>query len=377
MCSDGVFWEHSWALIKPTFARTQIADLHLSTFDRHVRRLVGLIPVDGSTIDIQPLFARLALDSSTEFLFGESVGCLAPVTVSAEYQDFLNAYNCGQMVVGKRFQLPHWNALPCDRRFWRSCEVAHAFVERYIARGLDKLIDPLSRKSTPERFVLLHELLRQTKDLKDVRNQPMNIFLPAHEATGVALTNVFFQLARHSRVYTKLRKEINAAGHDDEPWTFERLKGARYLQHTISETFRLNPTIWTTIRIALGDTLLPMGGGSEMPKAPVYVRQGDVITFSLYALHRRKDLFGQDADSFRPERWETFRPSPWSYMPFSGGPRMRPGQNLVLAEVAYTIVKMLQTFKGIQNRDPVFEIVEVYKLNTDSKNGAKVAFTKS
>lgn len=53
-----------------------------------------------------------------------------------------------------------------------------------------------------------------------------------------------------------------------------------------------------------------------------------------------------------------------------------PRQNLALTEVAYTTVKVLQAFKTIENRDPVFEFMEVYKLTTDSKNGAKVAFTR-
>lgn len=109
MCSDEAFWEYSRSLIKPTFTRTRIADIHLLAFDAHVSGLVDLIPSDGSTVDLQPLFARLALDSSTEFLFGESVGSLAPDSISGRAQDFLNAYNYGQMIVGRRFQLPHWN----------------------------------------------------------------------------------------------------------------------------------------------------------------------------------------------------------------------------------------------------------------------------
>ncbi|KAI4114096.1 MAG: hypothetical protein LQ338_008053 [Usnochroma carphineum] len=376
MCSDGAFWEHSRALIKPSFTRTQIADIHLSVFDAHVSRLVDLIPADGSTVDLQPFFARLALDSSTEFLFGESVGSLAPDTVSERDQEFLNAYNYGQLMVGRRFQLPHWNILTWNWKFWMSCRTAHAFVDRYITKSLEELHNLPPQAPAPERFILLHELLRNTKDVTDVRNQLMNVFLPAHEATGVALTNVFFQLARHPSVYARLRKEILHAAGDGDSWTFERLKSLRYLQHVIHETFRLNPTIGTTIRVALHDTILPTGGGLGGSKAPIYVEKGDVFTCSLYALHRRRDLFGEDADAFRPERWEVLRPPPWSYMPFSGGPRVCPGQNLALTEVAYTIVKMLQVFKAIENRDPILEFVEVYKLTTDSKNGAKVAFMR-
>ena len=52
---------------------------------------------------------------------------------------------------------------------------------------------------------------------------------------------------------------------------------------------------------------------------------------------------------------------------------MCPGQNLALTEVAYTIVKILQSFKTIENRDPVFEFVEVYKITTNSGNGAEVS----
>jgi hypothetical protein len=42
-------------------------------------------------------------------------------------------------------------------------------------------------------------------------------------------------------------------------------------------------------------------------------------------------------------------------------------------EVGYTIVKMLQTFKETENRDPVQEVIQVYKITTTSRNGAKVA----
>ncbi|KAL9044142.1 MAG: hypothetical protein Q9214_002700, partial [Letrouitia sp. 1 TL-2023] len=229
-------------------------------------------------------------------------------------------------------------------------------------------------KCYPKRFVLAQELIEKTKDENDVRNQLLNIFLPAHEATGVALTNVFFHLARNPTVYVKLRKEIYNASCNGQLWTFERLKNLRYLQNVISETFRLNPTIGTTVRMALRDTILPTGGMSpNSDKSPIYVNKGDIITFSLYALHRRKDLYGDDADTFRPERWESFKPPFWGFLSFGGGPRVCPGQNLALTEIAYTMVRLIQTFRTIENRDPVMEFIEVYKITTDSKNGAKVA----
>lgn len=55
--TDGAFWSHSRALIRPTFARTQIFDF--GSFEKHLRRALAILPGDGSTIDLQPIFKRL------------------------------------------------------------------------------------------------------------------------------------------------------------------------------------------------------------------------------------------------------------------------------------------------------------------------------
>ena len=55
--TDGRLWEHSRALIRPVFARKQIANL--KSFEKHVNRMIELVPRDGSTVDLQPLLKRL------------------------------------------------------------------------------------------------------------------------------------------------------------------------------------------------------------------------------------------------------------------------------------------------------------------------------
>ena len=378
MCSDGASWEHSRALIKPTFARTQIADLHLDSFGIYVQRLIDLIPKDGSTCDLQPLFARLALDSSAEFLFGESVEALDPQLTSSSAKSFLAAYDYGQSGVGRRIQLPQFNFLTTDRRFWEACKIAHDFVDRQVQKVLLLSSQKRHNEKKPRRYVLIHELLQETGNLLDIRHQLLNVFLPAHEAIGVALTNIFFNLARHPLVYSKLRKEILNANLSPCNLTFERLKSFKYLQFVISETFRLNPTIGTNSRMALKDTILPAGGGSSgSGTSPILVRKGDIVVFGFYALHRQPKIFGDDVDIFRPERWEKLKPPHWSYLPFGGGLRVCPGQQLALTEIGYCLVRLVQAFERVENRDPVMGFVEHYKITTESKNGAKVAVIPS
>jgi hypothetical protein len=55
--TDGELWKHSRALVRPTFNRTEIANLNL--LGGHVDRLLQQLPVDESTVDLQPLFSRL------------------------------------------------------------------------------------------------------------------------------------------------------------------------------------------------------------------------------------------------------------------------------------------------------------------------------
>ena len=93
---------------------------------------------------------------------------------------------------------------------------------------------------------------------------------------------------------------------------------------------------------------------------------------SLHALHRLALCFASDrAEEFVPERWETVKPG-WNYLPFLGGPRICPGRQLALTEVAYVLARLAQEWKVIECRDEVSEWVEEMKITASSKNGVKV-----
>ncbi|KAL3297920.1 Cytochrome P450 [Colletotrichum asianum] len=106
-------------------------------------------------------------------------------------------------------------------------------------------------------------------------------------------------------------------------------------------------------RRALVDTTLPCGGGPD-GTSPVFVPAGTEVNFSTHVLHRRKDLWGPDADEFVPERWEAKRGAAgaaWHFAPFNGGPRICIGQQLALTEAGYVVVRMLQRYEGVEGLD--------------------------
>jgi cytochrome P450 len=86
------------------------------------------------------------------------------------------------------------------------------------------------------------------------------------------------------------------------------------------------------MRQALKDTILPKGGGRG-GKAPIFVRKDEAVSYCVYAMQRRKDLYGEDANDFRPDRWDPdVADGPdlthinWGYLPFNGGPRICLGR---------------------------------------------------
>ncbi|ORY13521.1 cytochrome P450 [Clohesyomyces aquaticus] len=370
--SDEPIWSRMRPLIKPTFTRTQIADREL--FDVHVERFLNLLPKDGSTVNLRPLFERLILDASSEFIFGESFDSLLGDS-KIDASRFIECFNYAQTGIGKRIVFRKMSFLIRDQKFWDSCKLVHDYTRRHVERALQQEKERVGTRKieaddvdSKKKYILVHELAKETNDTDVLCSQLLNVFFAGRDTPGVALTNTFFALARHPRVWAKIRQEVQGLAPED--LSFEKLKSLRYVQHSINEALRLYPPVASNSRVCLRDTVLPTGGGPG-GSAPVYVSQGDTTTINFYTINRRTDIYGSDAEEFRPERWQTLRTT-WEFLPFGGGPRHCPAQQLALFWISYVLVRMALKIKELRNRDEVEGFVEDLKLNMESKNGAKV-----
>ena len=93
---------------------------------------------------------------------------------------------------------------------------------------------------------------------------------------------------------------------------------------------------------------------------------------NLWGLHHDPEIWGDDVDLFRPGRWEG-RKSLWEFVPFLGGPRICPAQQLVLTQAIYVLCRLVKEFPGgIENRDETVGYVERTKITTESRNGVMI-----
>jgi len=104
----------------------------------------------------------------------------------------------------------------------------------------------------------------------------------------------------------------------------------------------------------------------------MFCAKGDIVHCNRYLMHRDRDIWGADAEDFRPERWEHARPM-WGFVPFGGGPRICPAHVMVDTECSYAIFRILQKFKAIEPRDNE-PYTAVMRVGPSNKNGCKVAF---
>jgi cytochrome P450 len=150
-------------------------------------------------------------------------------------------------------------------------------------------------------------------------------------------------------VLHRLRKEINEVLGDEQNITRPHIRSMPYLDCVLKEVLRIYPPIPANLRFATKTTILPRGGGPN-GRSPVLIRKGWGITYAPYLMHRRVDLYGEDANLFRPERWEDdkLKGIGWGWLPFNDGPRVCLGKDLALMEASLAISRIIQAFPNIK-----------------------------
>lgn len=295
-------------------------------------------------IDCLPWFNYLAFDIIGDLAFGAPFGMLANGADVAEIRsspDSPPVYASAIEILNRRGEVsaalgclprlkPYAEWLP-DPFFCKGLNAVQNLTGIAIARVKSRIENPLDEQR--------RDLLARLMEARDDNGEPLG----REELTAEALTQLIAgsdttsnsscalmnYLARTPRVLRKLQSELDAAIPDGTAVpTYETVRDLTYLGWVIDEALRHH----CTSGIGLPRQVPPSSPGVTM--LGHHFPPGTVLSVPTYTIHHSKEIWGQDAEEYRPERWEKVTPRQKNaFIPFSHGPRACVGRNVAELEM--------------------------------------------
>lgn len=192
-----------------------------------------------------------------------------------------------------------------------------------------------------EKRNFIDQLILNDKKFSDeeIHDHLYTLVAAGYETTSLQVTYTLLLLAMHQdeqdKVYREILETFSLALTTVDT---EKLEKMKYLDLVIKESMRLLPPVPLVGRETLEDFEL-----NEL-----VVPQGVTLVINFFNLHRRKDIWGEDAAAFKPERFLPENESqrhPHSFLPFSEGPRNCIGKNYATLAIRTILVKFLHKYK--------------------------------
>lgn len=179
-----------------------------------------------------------------------------------------------------------------------------------------------------------------------VISETVGLLIGGHETSAATAAWYMIWLLKNPQVMQNIRAEVKdsiAAEGGFDPLKIAELP---YLTATLNEAQRLTPSAIGTVRWLTEDTQI----------GPLLLPAGSCVLPCTYLTQRRKDIFGDDAEEYRPGRWlenGKVRFGPNEYFPFGGGRRACVGMNqarqqlrIIFAEFARRVTFASEHSKG-------------------------------
>ncbi|XP_046621117.1 uncharacterized protein LOC124305582 [Neodiprion virginianus] len=350
-------WEVHRKLIQPSFNSIALKSF-VEIFSAQTAILVKKMErhLDGPEFEIHKYLSLCTFDVICETAMG--INLEAQTKENCDYGEAADKVIAG---ITKRSLSP-W--LYPDFIFYRTrlgkdqqknIKFLHGFVDDVIRAKKERISQCTSQRESVgnkqdaansllnHREILIDNLIKlsnHNKILTDemVREEVDTMMVAGSDTTTVVGSFVIMMLASQPGVQEKAYQELcdifggNAADDDngEPPVTSEVLVRMTYMERVIKETMRLFPIGPLLFRKATDDLDL---GNCTVPK-------GSTVALNIIAVHRNEkywpDPLKFDPDRFLPERFA--QQEPFSYLPFSGGPR-----NCIGSKYAMMLIKTFTT----------------------------------
>jgi cytochrome P450 len=332
LTSEGDFWRKQRRLAQPAFHKEKM-DALAKTMSDAAGDLIAQwknIADSGGEINILEEMNTITLDIVAKALFGADI--------HGNIEEIRKAITISNEFAIKRImrliRLPLWVPIPSHIIFNKHSKKLNDIIYGIIDQ----------RRKTPGKH---HDLLSMLLEAKDeetgermtdeqLRDEVMTIFIAGHETTAIALSWMWYLLAKNNEAEEKAHIESKQTLNGGLP-DLHHIRELKYVRNVIEETMRLYPPAWIVGRRPLKDDRI----------GEYHIAKGCNVLLSTYGIHRHPDYW-KNPDKFDPERFSEENQKnihKYAYFPFGGGPRLCIGNNFALMEAQIITATVLQHFK--------------------------------
>jgi cytochrome P450 len=360
LTTHGEAWRTQRRLIQKGFDRKQLDALSsimqdslgesLRDFDRQVH--------DGP-VDIYPQLMKITFAMVARSLFG--------ARLKDEDIDLVSHTICTvqEFIVRQTLQpyLNPWFAASGELRRHENMRTrADAVLLEYIKK----------RRNEPPGNDLLQTLMdaRYTdgEGMSDelILSESMQLLVAGHETSSNALSWLLYLLSSRPDCLERVRQEFDSVlggaplSHGDIP-KFE------FATQVIQEALRLYPPFWMIDRMAVADDLV----------GDVAIPSGSMVIVYVYGAHHAP-RYWQNPENFDTERFTKANDklrTPFTYLPFGGGPRGCIGGNYAMLQILMILSDLLRKYDFQLTPGQTIEARPMVILRP--KHGIRMTFTNT
>ncbi|CAJ2637218.1 unnamed protein product [Trifolium pratense] len=283
----------------------------------------------GAQVDLQDVFNRFTFDITCTFTFGFDPNCLPNKFSELREIAYQNSLPLMEEVMLYRHFIPtwlwklqKWLNVGQEKKF----KVAQENIDRFLYERISTYSNRRGEEMDECYFDLLKELTKEgygrgEMSEKYMRDTAITLLIAGNSTISSGLSWFFWLVSTHPVVQARIIQEIkeNCLTQYDNCISSreEDLNKLVYLHGALCEALRLYPPIPFEHICSVKSDILPSGD---------HVSQNTRLMYSLYAMGRMEQIWGEDCMEFKPERWLSDKghiihvPS-YKFIAFNTGPR--------------------------------------------------------
>jgi cytochrome P450 len=199
-----------------------------------------------------------------------------------------------------------------------------------------------------------------------VLSESMQLLVAGHETSSNALSWLLYLLSSHPDCLERIRQEFDSVL-GEAPLSYCHVPRFEFASQVIQEALRLYPPFWMIDRMAVADD---RAGDMMIPR-------GSTVIVFVHGVHHAS-RYWQDPERFDPERFtKTSEKShtPFTYLPFGGGPRGCIGGNYAMLQILMILSALVRRYDFQLSPGQTIEARPMVILRP--KYGIRMTFTEA